>query len=910
MATRLFGVKSQDRRNVAAAFVMLLLVMSGHAILETARDALFLATLPPTMLPWAYLAMAALALAAAALNRKAMARFSRRRALSLTLLGGAAVTASFWFLSSLRQSPGPLLALYVWTGLLATVVLVQFWLGLAEVLDVSQAKRVFGVIGAGGLVGAMLGSGIAAALLMVIPPSSLVLAASGFFVAAAVVPAAMSRPPRKARESVGPRRGLGASSELRELSRDPYLRRLLIIVLLSTLVITGGDFVFKAAVVREIPAGELGTFFARFYGALNALGLVIQLVVVPRLLRGAGVNRTLLIMPALLFCASVSFALSGGLIAALFLRGTDGAMRHSIDRIGTEILYLPLARDARDRFKSIVESAGRRGGQAIASLLILAAVTLGASAAEIATALVILSAAWIIAILGLRPHYVNLFRRRLREGTIETRAEVPDLDLHSLEAMVSALSSEDDVEVIAALDMFATYDRTKLVPALIVFHPSGPVVLRALELFGEAGRADAAPLARRLLRHPDREIRAAALCFYAGAARDEAALRRCLTDESPAVRAAATVGLIAAGALADGAARQELRAVVDGPSAEAREALALALRHLPADRFAWVAADLVKLAEPGLAATVARSLAAVPSARHLPTLVDLLAHRQSRAAAREALSALGEVALEHLEKAMDDTSLPRAVRRHVPRTISRFSGQRPARILLRRLIAETDEAIHYKVLRGLGRLRANDPSAPIDRDALLGMAEVALDAAVTARRYRRLVDGARRRGADTPAAELLASLLGDQEASAMERAFRFLHIIRPTEEFEMIYDGLRSSDSSTRASSRELLEHVVPDPLHDRIVAMIDDANETDAPNSALADPSREYHTCLLAMSQEPSELLRSVVARHLAELGGAGARDGAPPARSSDLPHEDPGAAPPVLPPRGDQEVCPASGS
>src|SRR5687768_15371762 len=103
---------------------MLFALMAGHAILETARDALFLARLPASMLPWAYLAMAGLALIAARLGRHSLARFSRKRALSLMLLVGAGATMSFFLLSSLAGSASSLLMFYVWTGLFATVVVV------------------------------------------------------------------------------------------------------------------------------------------------------------------------------------------------------------------------------------------------------------------------------------------------------------------------------------------------------------------------------------------------------------------------------------------------------------------------------------------------------------------------------------------------------------------------------------------------------------------------------------------------------------------------------------------------------------------------------------------------------------------------------------------------------------------
>ena len=51
-------VRPDERSDVLAAFLTLLAFMAGHALLETARDALFLASLPARRLPWVYLAAA------------------------------------------------------------------------------------------------------------------------------------------------------------------------------------------------------------------------------------------------------------------------------------------------------------------------------------------------------------------------------------------------------------------------------------------------------------------------------------------------------------------------------------------------------------------------------------------------------------------------------------------------------------------------------------------------------------------------------------------------------------------------------------------------------------------------------------------------------------------------------------
>src|SRR5256712_10490270 len=54
-------IRPEERPGVTAAFLTLFGILAGHTLLETARDALFLARLPPSQLPWVYLAMAVVA---------------------------------------------------------------------------------------------------------------------------------------------------------------------------------------------------------------------------------------------------------------------------------------------------------------------------------------------------------------------------------------------------------------------------------------------------------------------------------------------------------------------------------------------------------------------------------------------------------------------------------------------------------------------------------------------------------------------------------------------------------------------------------------------------------------------------------------------------------------------------------
>ena len=165
---------SLTRRALPYAALLFLLV-GAHGLLETARDGLFLVEQPITRLPWLYLAVTAGVLVLTPVQRRL---WSGRLhvALPLTLAAAAAVTLGFWAFAAARST---VLGFYVWTALFSSLVFVQFWLTADEAFRVDEAKRAFGFIAAGGLLGAVSGTGVARIALDYTDPRTLLLISAG-----------------------------------------------------------------------------------------------------------------------------------------------------------------------------------------------------------------------------------------------------------------------------------------------------------------------------------------------------------------------------------------------------------------------------------------------------------------------------------------------------------------------------------------------------------------------------------------------------------------------------------------------------------------------------------------------------------------------------------------------------------
>lgn len=846
----------EDRRETLASFATLCGMMSAHTMLETARDALFLSKLPPSRLPWAYLAMALLAFLATRLNERLLREVDKRRLLGGTLLFAAVGTGLFH--AFLRPDLlASYYAFYVWTGVLATVAVVQLWTLLGDMFTVAQAKRVYGFIASGGLIGALLGSGLARALLSSMKPKGLLLVAAGLFALSAAVMFI------GAREASGEKASLSRAKATPESEDEPpgvtlYLRRLLRLVLIGTVTVTLVDYVFKTTVAATVPSSELGQYFASAYFAFNALSLIVQLLASSWALRVLGVNRALLLLPGLLFLGTLSAPLVPAVLAATLSKASDAGLRNSVYKTATEVLYFPLPSAVRARFKGLIDGVGQRGAQAMASVSILVLEHFGASTAHMFGLISLLSLGWAAGVIGVKSGYLSLFRWTLGQSVYEPSETMPELDLHSLESLVSALSSEHDAEVLAALDVLDQLGKANLVPALLLYHPASAVVLRTLALLTDSGRRDFAAIARRLLVLGEEEIRAAALRALLVVAPTPKLIEDARSDASAQVRATAAVGVVSLGLDGAGEAEAEIARWAEQGPLQLQRSLLEAIGQQRDPRLAGLVRTMAKRGEPRLGPALARVLTLMPDPALLPTLIALLEDRPSRQLAQDALLAAGPEAFTQLTAALSSPRTARGVRRHIPKTIRRFTTVEAAQALAQALGTETDPIVFHSTLRSLGRLHTDMPELAIDKRLAMAVLRRCLRRAthllalqlVTAQRL------------STEAGRLLDLVLVQEHEREVEHVFRLLALLRTREDFHVLHDAATGPSAELRASSRELIEHLAPRDVRDAVLALVDElpvAQRYRASAAALglsaALPS--YNEALTELAADPSEPIR-----------------------------------------------------
>lgn len=847
--------ESDFRGPARPATLVLFTVMVAHALLETARDALFLAKLGPDRLALAYLAIAGIAIVALFAMRRWLGIRDPRRLLVGFLVFATSGTALLS--ATIAFAPWVVFVLYIWTGLVATLVVPCFWTLVDKSFSVEQAKRVFATIGAGGVLGAMIGSAVAAALGRLFPPHHLVTAgAVGFgiatFAAITVAPRPLERSRRKR-----------ARPEVTTSERSvKYVRLLLAIGVISTVTLTLGDLVFKRRIAEWLAPEDLAAVLGSIYTALNLLGLAVQLVIAPRLLARFGVGASLLMLPILVVTSSLGFALTGAVVSVLVLKLGDGSMRHSLHRVASEILYLPVPPRVRDGAKPIADALGHRGGQALAALVVLAMMSIDGRARVLAMIAAGAGLVWIGCVVFARRWYVDQFREMLRTGETEREARVLELDSHSMDLLVESLSSPDEVEALAALELLGRHPEK--LPALVLYHPRKRVVCRALGLLAGRLRSDVARVLDYLLEHPDPEIRSEALAASSRTGQHHARLLAALEDEHSIVRATALVGLHGDPEVGD-------RVVVDlaamqGGTAADRLALARAISYAPHERWRTLLAALLDDDNVEVVREVLRVYEREPHLAHLPKLIRLLEDTHLRGDARRVLVALGPAGLEILAAALVDPRTPLAIRRHLPRTISRFASAPAADALVQRLLHEPDGTTEFKLLRALGRMRSDHPTLPVHTTALRNYARRTV---ARAARYATLLDSFAAEGETSRGALLLVELLGEKRHNAIEHAFRAFGILYPTAQLRSVHTAIAGNDEVRRGAAREIFDEFIPAELRGPLLAVIEDLppeSRRERLGSLAAGPFRTYEDLLVELLSDPSESIRCVVAYDIAE--------------------------------------------
>lgn len=861
---RWFDVRRTEQTAMVTATALVLLLVAGHTVLETARDTLLLTRLGPRWLNYASIASALLSFPLAGLTARLTRRLGTLRTLLTVLWLTVLTTAAA---AALPSSRGLVIALSVFAPLAGALLVAQFWVLAGTTFSVSQSRRLFALLAAGGVVGAVLGAGLTMVALRAAPTHALLAVASTLFGLAALV-ACNVRAPVSSPIPVPLSQMLSAGQIIQ---KHALLRRLAVLAAISTIVFVVLDYTFKTSAALRHGPDDLGAFFARFNLVTNVLSLVVQVAITPPLLRRLGVIGAVAFTPLFLMLGGVGVALTGAMAAVALTKVVDGSLRYTLHRVSTELLALPLPAEARAEGKVAVDTVVPRLAQAAgAGALLVLATRVTLTPRHLGVALAGVALLWLIAAVTTRARYLDAFHRSLQDGLGEDMGAAP-LDLDAAAVLVEGLASRDDGRVLAAMDLLAHHGQERLVSALILHHESEAVLLRALRSFGASTRTDWIPLAEGLVATATPAVRIAALSALVRHGRFDL-LESVQSDSSPELRAYAAYQL-ALREPGEVLRAPPVRHVLASHDLRARRALLAAAADDPQTRAASL---LLHLAHDGellrgadSAADLAHAMDSVADPRFVPTLVELLGARVGREAVMEALVHLGDAAFDALVHTLEHGT-DRRVRLHVPRALGRFGTQRAADVLTERLSTETEGVVRYKLLRGLGLLVGTGVRFDVPRLAAACVTILSEQLRLATLRSALGDPLPTEHGPELP---LLRGLLEDKREQALERVFRLLKLMHAEHDIHRMHRSASGIDPKERSQVLEYLDALLVSdaerPLRPLLRLALDDLEPRErairVAGALHVDLPPTRHDALVALSLERDRVIAKLAAAALA---------------------------------------------
>lgn len=294
-------------------------------------------------------------------------------------------------------------AFFIWASVFNLFIVSVFWSFMADIYSNGQAKRLFGVIAAGGTAGALTGPALTVALVQPLGPTNLLLLSAAFLgwailcIHRLVAWRQSHEKPAEtdAQPSIG--RPLGGSilAGVRLVWQSPYLLGICAFMLLFTTLATFLYFQ-QANIISDNftdPAARTALFAAMDL-AVNGLSLVTQIFLTGRIVRRIGLGWSLGFIPLLMIGGFLLLAAMPVLGVVVVIQVLRRAGDYAVMRPGREMLYVVLGTEEKYKAKNFIDTVIYRGGDAVSAWAFAGLQALGLSAAGIALTAVPLSCVW------------------------------------------------------------------------------------------------------------------------------------------------------------------------------------------------------------------------------------------------------------------------------------------------------------------------------------------------------------------------------------------------------------------------------------------------------------------------------------------------------------------------------------
>ena len=829
---RVLNIYPGDLRRGVLLSSCLFLTISACVIGKVASNALFLAQFSANKLPYADIASGVLVAFVVAVYL----RLGRRTSLGNLLVGGplffAAACALFWVLVYYYHLAWLYPVFYIWVGIFAVLAPTQVWTLANHLLTTREAKRIFGMVGGGGICGWIFAGYLSRIVTKAFGTESLLLGMTTLLLTCSALMAVLSQGSQlqmdPTRDSAAGVAGTGQKDlrdSVRSVFSSSYLCAIAAVICISSFATTLTGWQFKAlAKQSSVGKDALAIFFGNFFFYAGLLALLFQLLLATRLLRRFGIGPMLFVLPIVVLAGSAGLLVLGTVGAALLLKGGDQVLRYSIDRSAIELLYLPLPHRVKLQAKWFIDTVVWRLGDGLAGVVVLIfAAQLHWEPQQISWIAIPLTVGWLAAVYVSGKQYVAVLKDSISQHRLDAeQASTLALDRSTANILANKILASDPEEILYALSLFEVERQRSAHPVIrgLLSHPSPEVRQKAISVLSAVGDKSVLASIELLLKDPDHGVRTEAMLYLVYHTHvDPLTLLAELGDFADfSVRSAVAAYLARPG---EAQSLETARQIINEMSREGGEEgqrtrleVARLLGEVP-DSFDPLLATLLRDPANLVVREAIRSVGTLRKLSLAPTLLVHFSNHELVGDAAQALAKFGDQIVGLLGDHLGDSSASIVARRAIPPILVNIGTPAAAHVLLDNLL-ERDTTVRFQIISALNKIHQLHPEIELDTQLL----ETVLAAEIMGHYRSYQILESLRIPADSD--EPVMRALGESIQQELERIFRLLGLLYPRLDLHSAYFGLQSNNVTVYDNALEFLENVLKSQLRGMLVPLLD----------------------------------------------------------------------------------------
>ncbi len=445
-------IRGGESTTALLLMINVFLLLTAYYVIKVLREPLILAGGGAELKSYSSAGQAILLLGAVPLYGVLANRFPRKRLINLVTLFFTACMVVFYVLARTDVPIG--VPFFLWVGIFNLMIIAQFWAFANDIYTTEEGKRLFPIVGFGASSGAVAGSWIAGQLIEPLGLNQLLLVAAGVLLVSlaitnyidlrehrrteshiarqystAELPAATGEFRLETGEFKIPTEdesGISAGGAFQLVFRSRYLLLIALLMMFLNWVNTTGEYILSrtiegvatsavaAGTAGGLSEGEfIGKFYSSFFSGVNLAGMLIQLFLVSRIIKYAGVRLAVLVLPLIAFGGYAILAFFPILTAVRWAKTAENSTDYSLQNTVRNVLFLPTSREEKYKAKQAIDSFFVRAGDVLSGLLVFVGTTyLALEARHFAAVNLVLVAIWLAIAVLIGREYVRLVRAR------------------------------------------------------------------------------------------------------------------------------------------------------------------------------------------------------------------------------------------------------------------------------------------------------------------------------------------------------------------------------------------------------------------------------------------------------------------------------------------------------------------